>query len=328
MRLLFFLLLSFSYAAQAQGQPSLFDVLHANEASAAFKIETNWSRLVRKKRDKSYQPATVTVSVRDTTLVFAGKLRSRGNVRLEVCHNPSLKLKLEKADLLAAGFSDLNEFKFVLQCTNTLLGESYLNREKVVYDLHAVYSSYSHRTLPASLDLGKEKPTQAFMIEHEEQIAARFNARVLETKKLSTRGLQRDAYVNMCLFNYLILNTDWHVFNLHNLKFINPTESLDLIPVPYDFDYSGFVGAHYAVPHSKLDISSIYEPKWLGKHVTPTEIKTGAKHYLEQRAAAEQLIQQHPDLSTKDRKRLLKRLNVFYKILEDEKRLLRLVEAD
>lgn len=324
MRLL--ILLSFLLPTILFGQSSLFDVLHAQVDSATFRIDTDWTKLVRKKKDKAYQPATVVLMLADTTLTFKAKLRSRGNVRLEVCQNPSLKLKLQKAELLAAGFSDLNEFKFVLQCTNSSLGESYLNREQMVYDLHAVYSDFSHRTIPVSLDLGKTDLVRAFMVEHEEQMAARFNAKILEAKQVSSRGLQRSAYVNMCLFNYLILNTDWHVFNLHNLKFINPDESLDLIPVPYDFDYSGFVGTHYAIPREELDIGSIYEPKWLGRRVTQEEIKAGANHYLARRAMAEQLLTEHPGLNERDRKRLHKRLEAFYDLLENEKRLVRLVE--
>ncbi len=324
MRLLPLLFVLFSFCLQ--GQASLFDVLHSSTDPVVFRITTDWSKLVRKKKDKRYQPATVDIVLGDSTLTFTGKLRSRGNVRLEVCHNPSLKLKLKKVDLLAAGFSDLNEFKFVLQCNNNSMGESYLNREKMVYDLHKVFSDYSHRTVAASLDLGKDAPIQAFMVEHEEQMAARFEAKVLEVKKISSRGLQRAAYVNMCLFNYLILNTDWHVFNLHNLKFINPNESLDLIPVPYDFDYSGFVGAHYAIPREELNIGSVYTPKWLGKNVTPAEIKAGAAHYLAQREAAEELVKKHSGLDDRDRKRILKRMETFYKLLENEKKLLRLVE--
>ena len=319
-------LLSFLLPALLSGQPSLFDVLHAGADTTVFRIDTDWNTLVRKKKGKTYQPATVYLTLADSTLTFEAKLRSRGNVRLEVCQNPSLKLKLKKADLLAAGFSDLNEFKFVLQCSNSSLGENYLNREQMVYDLHAVFSDFSHRTKPVELHLGQKEPISAFMIEHEEQLGARFQARVLETKKLSTRGLQREAYVNMCLFNYLILNTDWHVFNLHNLKFINPDESLDLIPVPYDFDYSGFVGTHYAIPREELNIESIYTPVWLGKNVTPAEIKTGAQHYLSRREVAEKLIKEHPGLNKKDQKRMLKRVEVFYRLLEDEKRLLRLVK--
>jgi hypothetical protein len=324
MRLL--LLLFFLSPTYLISQPSLFDVLHTRSDTATLRIETDWNKLVRKKKNKVFQQATVMLTVGESTFKFKGKLRSRGNTRLEVCQNPSLKLKLKKAELIAAGFSDLNELKFVLQCSNNSMGQNYLNREQMIYDLHAVYSDFSHRTTPVRLDLGRDELISSFMIEHKEQMATRFNARVLETKRISTRGLQRDSYVNMCLFNFLILNTDWHVSNLHNLTFINPNGSLDLIPIPYDFDYSGFVGTHYAVPHDALEISSIYVPTWLGKRVTPEEIKTGAEHYLARREAAEQLLAEHPGLDNRDRKRMLKRLAVFYKLLEDEKRLVRLVD--
>lgn len=324
MRLL--ILLSFLIPTCLISQPSLFDVLNTGSDTAMFRIETDWNKLIRKKRNKVFQTANVTLKIGESTFSFKGKLRSRGNIRLEVCQNPSLKLKLKKAELNAAGFSDLNEFKFVLQCSNSSLGESYLNREQTVYELHALYSDYSHRTTPVRLDLGRDEPISAFMVEHEEQIAARFNATVVETKRLSTRTLQREAYVNMCLFNYLILNTDWNVGNLHNVEFINPNGSLELIPIPYDFDYSGFVGTHYAVPHDALEISSIYVPTWLGKEVTPEEIRAAADHYLARREAAEQLLAEHPGLEKRDRKRMLKRLEAFYKILENDKRLVRLVE--
>ncbi|TXF91778.1 hypothetical protein FUA23_00915 [Neolewinella aurantiaca] len=324
MRLLPFLL--FLLPVVLVGQPSLFDVLHADNDTVVFRIETDWNGLVRRKMDKAYQPATVHLTLGDSTLTFEAKLRSRGNIRLEVCQNPSLKLKLRKDELLAAGFSDLNEFKFVLQCTNNSLGESYLTREKLVYDLHAVYSNYTHRTLAVGLDLGKGDTTKAFLVEHDEQMEARFNAKVLEVNKMSTRGLHREAYVNMCLFNYLILNTDWHVFNLHNLKFVCPEGTNDFIPVPYDFDYSGFVGAHYAVPREELGISTIYVPKWLGKRVTEDEISSAAAHFLAQREKTEALINEHPCLHKRDQKRLLRRVSDFYKLLENEKHLLKLVE--
>ena len=320
------LLLAVLYFSALSAQGSLFDALHAESAGIEIRLETDWRKLVRTKKKKTYQPVVVTVTVGGKSHIFNGKLRSRGNVRLEVCQNPSLKLKLKKEELAAAGFNDLNDLKFVLQCSAGAQGLGYLSREQAVYDLHAVYSDYTHRTVPVSLNLNDKETISAFLIEDQEQIAARLNARVLETRKLSTRGLRRTAYVNMCLFNYLILNTDWHVFNLHNLKFVSPDDGGRLIPVPYDFDYSGFVGAHYAIPREELSIGSVHVPKWLGKNVTPAEIKTGAEHYLARRALAEQLIREHPGLAERDRKRIMKRFKAFYRLLEDDKRLLRLIK--
>jgi hypothetical protein len=177
-----------------------------------------------------------------------------------------------------------------------------------------------HPTEEADLSL------RAFMVEDEEQLAARYEGTILKTKRASSGGLNRAAYVNMCLFNYLILNTDWYVFNLHNVEFVSKKGALKLIPIPYDFDYSGFVGTSYAVPREELDLASIYVPMWLGKDVTPDELRTTCAHFQSQREAAVALITNYPELDRRSRKRLLKRLEVFYDLLANEKKLMRLLK--
>jgi len=309
-------------------QESLFDALHSRGDSIQITIETDWKQLIRRKLKKGYLPATLRISGLDTPLELPGRVRARGNIRLQVCHYPSLKIKLKKEGLREAGFSDLNDLKMVLQCSSGDVGAGYHRREKLVYRLHAIYSEHSHRIVPLSLRIDDVKPKvlSAFFIEDEEQLTARYQGRVLESKSVSTNGLQREAYLNMCLFNYLILNTDWHVYNLHNIEFVNPNGTKDLVPIPYDFDYSGFVGAGYAVPNDALDMESIYEPKWLGKNVSADEIREAAKHFISKRAAAEKLIQEFPGLHKRNRRRLLDRMEEFYRLLAKEKELLRLIK--
>lgn len=291
-------------------------------------LDTDWKRLLNRKDKKEYQPVKLQITGLDSVLTFSGKIRSRGNIRLQVCSNPSLKIKLKKGELAAAGFSKLNDLKFVLQCGNSNVGNNYLLLEKLVYDLHTIYSEHHHRVLPATL-LPEQKEgleINSFLLEDEEQLAERYRGRILETKRASTRGLQREAYVNMCLFNYLVLNTDWHVYNLHNVEFVSPDGSTDLIPIPYDFDYSGFVNTTYAVPREEFDITSVQVPYFLGKYVTEVEIRTAADHYLARRPAAEAFLENHPDINERDRKRLLKRLERFYDEIGEEKKLLRLIK--
>lgn len=315
------------FAFPAIAQESLFDALHERGDSVSFSLDTDWKKLLRGKLKKEYQPVTVIVHGLGDPIHLKGKIRSRGNVRLEACGNPSLKLKVKKAGLRAAGFNDLNEFKFVLQCTNSGLGEDYLNREKLVYDLHKIYSDFYHRTISAQImplqDEGKVIKT--FMVEDEEQLAERYKANILDTKRANTAGLERSSYVSMCLFNYYILNSDWHVYNLHNVEFVNPTGTTDLISIPYDFDYSGFVGTSYAIPRESLDISSIYTPVWLGKDVTEGELKRAAAHYQNFEDKARTLIQEYPNLDKRSRKRMLRRTDQFYELLANEKKLLRLL---
>jgi len=129
----------------------------------------------------------------------------------------------------------------------------------------------------------------------------------------------------MCLFNYLILNTDWYVFNRHNIEMVTDSTSSAIIPIPYDFDYSGFVGTSYAVPRDELDITSIYTPKWQGIKVTPEELLAGARHYLARAGSARTLLENYPGVGKPERRRMLKRLEAFNQLLDNEKRLLRLL---
>lgn len=309
-------------------QSSLFDVLHEKGEQVHMVLDTEWKDLVRERSEKQDQPLKLTLIGLGDTLNFAGRVRSRGNIRLEVCQYPSLLVKLKKKELKAAGFSDLNDLKFVLQCSNDARGEGYSVREKLVYDLHAIYSEHHHRTVPATISPASDESQvlRAFVVESEEQLAARYQGRIIAPERMSTTGLERASYVNMCMFNYLILNTDWHVFNRHNIEFVNPEGSLDLISIPYDFDYSGFVGAHYAIPREELDITSIYVPKWLGKNVTEAELKEEVAHFLTRRTAAETLIREYPELDERNRKRMLRRMEEFYKLLGNEKKMLKMLK--
>lgn len=324
-----FLICGLLLTGYCTAQTSLFDHLHAQAASGIrLTFANDLDELQRGKYDKDYLPTTLQLQVGTApSLELSGQVRTRGNVRLKVCANPSLKVKLKKGALRAAGFSDLNEWKIVLQCSNTKVGAGYLHRERFVYDLHALYSTYHHRTIPVTLTFGPgtTEVIEGFLVEDEEQLALRYQSTILDAGRVSTQGIHRPSYVNMCLFSYLILNTDWHISNLHNVEFINPQGTNDLIPIPYDFDYSGFVGASYAVPRETLGIQSIYDPKWLGKNITYEELKPVIAHFEAVRPHATQLINETPDLENRDRQRMLKRLNAFHKILASED-LLRLLE--
>jgi len=318
--LFFLLLLTPVYA-----QESLFDHLYESGDTVTISLETDWKKLMRHKAKKEYRPFKMTLSTKDTSYLLPGRVRSRGNIRLTVCDNPSLKIKIKKKGLLAAGFSNLNDFKMVLQCTNSKLGENYLRRERLIYGLHQIYSPDFHRTIPVRLKgLDDGEDILGFFIEDEEQLAARYK-RVIEAKRMSVKGLDRSSYVNMCLFNYLILNTDWHVFNSHNVELVIKEGATQPTPIPYDFDYSGFVGTRYAVPREGLEISSIYVPKWLGKFVSEEELSAGAAAFIAQAPAAQTFIEAYPDLTKSDRKRMLKRLADFNKLLGNRKKLLKLL---
>lgn len=309
-------------SAALYAQPSLFDELYGREDTVVISLDTRWKHLLRHRKDKEYQPADVVIG--DTR--FPARVRSRGHARLEQCALASLKVKLGKEALREAGYPDsLNDLKVVVQCAANPVGESYLRRERLVYELHRIVSEYHHRTVPTRLVVPGGDTLHAFLIETEEQLEARYNARLVEIDYISTRGLDRATYLNLCLFNYLVLNTDFNVFNRHNVECLSVDGGRSLVVIPYDFDYSGFVGTSYAVPHEGHDIRSVYEPKFLGRHVTLEELQAAREIYRRAEADLRQKISTATALREAHRRRLLRRLEEFYDSLEDDRQLEKLV---
>ena len=60
----------------------------------------------------------------------------------------------------------------------------------------------------------------------------------------------------MMLFEYMIGNTDWSTYALHNMELVRKEDG-DHLPIPYDFDFSGLVNTIYANPDPKLGIASV-----------------------------------------------------------------------
>ena len=68
----------------------------------------------------------------------------------------------------------------------------------------------------------------------------------------------------MYLFQYLIANTDYSFNQLHNGELIMKSDGSDLIPVEYDFDFSGAVNAPYATADPRLGIKKVRERLYRG----------------------------------------------------------------
>ena len=97
-------------------------------------------------------------------------------------------------------------------------------------------------------------------------MAERLDAYAIKLDNISyklTDPLETDI---MSLFQYLIGNADYSIQLRHNVKLLKMKDSVrpKPIPVPYDFDYSGFVNTQYAVPGASLGIENVTERYFLG----------------------------------------------------------------
>jgi hypothetical protein len=108
----------------------------------------------------------------------------------------------------------------------------------------------------------------------------RTNARVVESKSvLNSTSLEREPFLLMFFFQYMISNTDWSVGNRHNVLIAKLPQYQRVIALPYDFDYSGFVGQSYAVPAASLPITSVHEKHFMPYVISQEEFDFAVKYY-------------------------------------------------
>ena len=317
-------------ADSLQTEPhSLFDYFHHEvDTLPRVKIDLDWGMLLRTKMQEQYQDAKFGFFHPDGRLVeFPVKLRTRGNVRKEVCHYPPVKIKLPKKELRALGFSSMNEIKLVFPCGNGSREADYLLREALIYQLWEVLHPVFVRTrvvgLTAYRDNKEKFSSYGLLVEHEEEIGPRLKGPIIQRGVLNASGLEREPYLKMAFFQYMIANTDWSVPNRHNLLVMAVPEYSRVIAIPYDFDYSGLVNAPYAVPAEVFPIKEVSERYFMGFDVSEEEARETARFFLDKKEALLQQVAGFDLLETASRRQIKEFLEEFFDELENEKAMLR-----
>jgi hypothetical protein len=114
--------------------------------------------------------------------------------------------------------------------------------------------------------------TWALLLEHEEELQARLNGKILETYNIHTDSLHQEYTALNALFQFLIGNTDWNMGDNRNIYLFRPWNG-KVIPIPYDFDFSGLVNAPYALPNSTLGLRSVRDRALMRKGITSGDLK-------------------------------------------------------
>jgi hypothetical protein len=200
------------------------------------------------------------------------RIKARGNSRQDICAFPPIWINIRKANIENENLRDVKKIKLVTHCGNSKSNEQYVLKEYLVYKLYNLLSPYSFRVRLVKVNYidtsKKDKLTSrfGFLIEPEDMMAERLDKMPLKNPNISIRMTDTLRTMRMCIFQYMIGNADYGVRNRHNLKLLVnkdfPTGTI--IPVPYDFDYTGLVNAHYAVPGENLGINSVTERYFLG----------------------------------------------------------------
>ena len=222
---------------------------------------------------EEYLPGEMTCHVREGFEVKHDvRIKARGEIRKKICTAPMFWVNIRHSGIEAEYLSDVNKMKMVIRCKASNTYENYILREYLVYQMWNLLSPYSFNTRLVKLkmiDTGrkdKESEDWAFLIEPEEKMAERNNCMPIKNDRLSLKTVNQEWMDKVAFFSYMIGQMDFSVTGRHNLKILTSKEygTTGFIPVPYDFDYCGFVDAEYAIPAENLGIESVRDRYYLG----------------------------------------------------------------
>lgn len=180
--------------------------------------------------------------------------RARGNFRRDRrnCNFPPLRLNFRTSEMEGTVFEGQDKLKLVTPCNDGRDDyQRYIFSEFLAYRILNTVTDVSFRVRLVEItyeDVTGEYDTRTkigFLIEDEEQLAARLKGTLHEVTQFHPLRTEGSYSVTVALFNFLIANTDWSPVYFHNVRLVR-TEDADYFTVPYDFDQSGIVDARYA----------------------------------------------------------------------------------
>jgi hypothetical protein len=289
---------------------------------------------------KSPKPYPATLSVTDgaaAAQTIPIKLTARGLTRRTggYCKFPPLSLGFDKATVHETVFKGQDKLKLVTYCQNQADYEQRIMLEYLAYKLYNTLTPISYRVRAAQVtyrDSEKDGGVTRFgyVIEDLSDVAARNKAKKLKLTSHQIKASQFDAHAagRAALFEFMIANLDWDFLAgpagadcCHNSRFVAPKETAaaltGVVPIPYDFDYSGFVDAPYAVPPEGLKLERVTQRLYRGYCVSSAEMPALIGEYRAHRAEMTALINAEPGLTPNFRAKAVKFLDGFYDLLDD-----------
>jgi hypothetical protein len=322
--------------ASQNTKKSLFETIYNMHGdNPKLRISTDFKKLIKNKLKEEEQESTFELkTVNDSTLIsLTAKVRARGNMRKQVCYYPPVKFNFVKKDLSQYNLKSTDKIKMVFPCRDGKSHQEKLMQEYFLYTLYQIIDSNSVRAKLLDIEILNEKREISqdfigFIVEDEDAYALRTGAKIVpESAKLNSTGLEREPFLLMYLFQYMIANTDWSVGNRHNVMIVKLPQYSRTVALPYDFDYSGFVDQSYAVPDNSLPIKSVSQRHFMPYVISKKEFDIAVTHFQEKKQTILAACDNAKYLNASQIERNKSFLLDFYKELDQPEKLFKLIKT-
>lgn len=255
-------------------------------------------------------------------------LSTRGVTRgsREICPFPPLRVDFPQSPAPGSTFAGQHSLKLVTHCQDDAAFQHYVLLEYAAYRIYQLFTPASFGVRLASIDYvsasGQKLATRVgFFIEDVGDLARRNGLKHTKIKgRVAVAALNAPDAARFAMFEYLIGNLDWAMTAgpagsdcCHNARLIaDKGATSGLVPVPYDFDFSGLVDAPYATPPQGIPLPNIRVRKYRGFCRHDAEARVAAGEMLAQRAAITGVIDATPDLASYPRQKARQYLAAFF----------------
>jgi hypothetical protein len=282
-RLIFGFHLLFTTWLNAQKTPESFFQSMTKEEGTKMTFEVDMTTLLSKKKTNDYITAKW---ICPDGKAYEVEVRSRGKFRRKMCEYPPIKLKFKKKELVRAGFDTLNEIRLVMPCKDSDQADDLVIKEYLAYRMYETLTPASIHARLIRLTLvdthtGQKMNGFAVLMEDVEETQVRLKSKEMEAFGLPLDSMNINQTALMCMFEYMIGNTDWDLSMQRNVRFLRSDNAGKVVPIPYDFDFSGLVSAPYASPSSESGLKTVRERFYMHNGLSVEQSKKAARQILD-----------------------------------------------
>lgn len=284
-------------------------------------------------------PLSQLIHNRETTAVVSGTLTDpagqalpitlslRGITRRssDTCDFPPLRVTLAAHPPATSLFAGQSKLKLVTHCRNPASFQQYLLLEYSAYKMYNVLTPHSFRVRLANVDYRDENGRPiisrvGYFMEELKDVAHRNGMKPTHAPQvIPVTDLSPPDAARYALFEHMIANHDWSMRAgpagkdcCHNAELMGPLAPGATIPIPYDFDFSGFVNAPYATPPDQLHIASVRERVYRGYCAHNADVIAAAHQMRDDRPQLIAAITSTPGLEPQTQARAIAFLDRFF----------------
>jgi hypothetical protein len=305
------------------------DPLFQSQDTLNVEITAPLSTLVRERSETEYLPGVFSYKDVDGTPVKLDiKVRARGNFRHRNCDFPPVTLNFRKSQVEGTLFERQDKLKMVAHCKITRQYEQSVLREYLAYRLLNSVTDLSFRVRLLQVvwvDSEERRASMvrsAFLIEHKDRLAARIGRTEQEIESAEITAIEPDHLNLLSIFQYLIGNVDFSPIAgsngecCHNYAMFG-TNADALVPVPYDFDFSGIVNAPNAELDTERGVERMGQRVYRGYCENNDAVEGSVATFEQLREALYAVVGELEELEPGIRRNITSYMDEFYEVIGD-----------